>query len=139
SQSSATDTSPVQLRFTRRRVVLSAGIVAFVLFLAWSVSLRQALLFLVGLGMGCVLAGARFGFTTAWRIYIDHRDPSGIIAQIVLLALAAIICIPLLAAYPVALGAALGPPSVSLLVGAFVFGACMQIADGCGSGTLYKA
>jgi uncharacterized protein len=37
------------------------------------------------------------------------------------------------------LHAALGPPSVSLLVGAFVFGAAMQIADGCGSGTLYKA
>lgn len=89
--------------------------------------------------MGCVLAGARFGFTTAWRIYIDHRDPSGIIAQIVLLALAAIICIPMLAAFPVALRAALGPPSISLLVGAFVFGGCMQIADGCGSGTLYKA
>jgi len=37
------------------------------------------------------------------------------------------------------LNAALGPPSVSLLVGAFVFGLTMQIADGCGSGTLYKA
>ena len=35
--------------------------------------------------------------------------------------------------------AALGPLSISLLVGAFVFGLCMQIADGCGSGTLYKA
>jgi uncharacterized membrane protein YedE/YeeE len=28
---------------------------------------------------------------------------------------------------------------VSLLIGAFVFGLTMQIADGCGSGTLYKA
>src|SRR3546814_10362144 len=46
---------------------------------------------------------------------------------------------PLLAAFPTDLGAALGPPSISLLVGAFVFGACMQVADGCGSGTLYKA
>jgi len=45
----------------------------------------------------------------------------------------------LLAAYPTDLGAALGPPSISLIVGAFVFGACMQVADGCGSGTLYKA
>jgi hypothetical protein len=34
---------------------------------------------------------------------------------------------------------ALGPLSISLLVGAFVFGIAMQIADGCGSGTLYKA
>ncbi|HXF45556.1 MAG TPA: YeeE/YedE thiosulfate transporter family protein, partial [Burkholderiaceae bacterium] len=32
-----------------------------------------------------------------------------------------------------------GPISVSLVLGAFVFGAAMQVADGCGSGTLYKA
>jgi hypothetical protein len=45
---------------------------------------------------------------------------------------------PLLVAYP-ELQAALGPPSVSLVLGAFVFGLAMQISDGCGSGTLYKA
>ena len=45
---------------------------------------------------------------------------------------------PLLGTFP-ELTAALGPPSISLLIGAFVFGLCMQIADGCGSGTLYKA
>ena len=37
------------------------------------------------------------------------------------------------------LGGAIAPLSVSLVIGAFVFGAVMQIADGCGSGTLYKA
>src|SRR5699024_2791116 len=120
-------------------LLLTSTIVAFMAFLAWSVAVRQALLFVVGVGMGSVLAGARFGFTTAWRNFIEQRDPSGVLAQLLLLALAAIICIPLLAAYPVALRAALGPPSISLLLGAFVFGACMQIADGCGSGTLYKA
>jgi uncharacterized membrane protein YedE/YeeE len=46
--------------------------------------------------------------------------------------------LPLLSQYS-ELTAALGPPSVSLLIGAFVFGLTMQIADGCGSGTLYKA
>jgi uncharacterized protein len=46
--------------------------------------------------------------------------------------------LPLLGIFP-ELHAALGPPSVSLLVGAFFFGLTMQIADGCGSGTLYKA
>jgi uncharacterized membrane protein YedE/YeeE len=122
-----------------KRIPLAAVIVAFTFFLAWSVALRQALLFLVGLGLGLVLAGARFGFTTGWRKLIEQRDPSGVLAQLVLLALAAAISMPLLAAYPTDLGAALGPPSVSLIVGAFVFGACMQVADGCGSGTLYKA
>jgi uncharacterized membrane protein YedE/YeeE len=121
------------------RLFISAAMAAFFLFLTWFVSLRQAVLFLVGIGMGGVLAGWRFGFTTGWRKLIEQRDASGVVAQIVLLLLAAALSMPLLAAFPGDLGAALGPPSISLLVGAFVFGACMQIADGCGSGTLYKA
>jgi uncharacterized membrane protein YedE/YeeE len=88
--------------------------------------------------MGAALAGARFGFTTGWRELIEKRDPRGVTGQILLLALAALLAIPLLARFP-ELTAALGPPSISLLVGAFVFGLTMQIADGCGSGTLYKA
>jgi len=121
------------------RFPLAAILAAFFLALAWFVSLRQAVLFLVGIGMGGVLAGARFGFTTGWRRLIEQRDPSGVMAQLLLLALAAAVSMPLLAAFPTDLGAALGPPSISLLVGAFVFGAAMQVADGCGSGTLYKA
>lgn len=123
----------------RKRLLLTLGILAFAAFLAWSVALRQSRLFLVGIGMGAVLAGCRFGFTTAWRIFIEKRDPSGIIAQLLLIGVAAAVCIPLLAANPIDLRAALGPPSISLLVGAFLFGGCMQVADGCGSGTLYKA
>jgi len=121
------------------RRLLSLFIVALFGLLLWFVSFRQAILFAVGIGMGAVLAGARFGFTTGWRRLIEERDGSGVMAQIFLLFLAAAISIPLLAAYPGELSAALGPPSYSLLIGAFVFGACMQIADGCGSGTLYKA
>jgi uncharacterized membrane protein YedE/YeeE len=112
--------------------------VAFFILLLWSVSARQALLFAIGIGMGAALAGARFGFTTGWRQLIESKDPRGVTGQIVLLALAAMMAIPLLARFP-ELTAALGPPSISLLIGAFVFGLTMQIADGCGSGTLYKA
>ena len=121
------------------RISLSLIIVLCTVALAWFVSLRQAVLFIVGLGMGGILAGARFGFTTGWRQLIEQRDASGVMAQIGLLAVAAAISMPLLAMFPGDLMAALGPPSISLLVGAFVFGAAMQIADGCGSGTLYKA
>jgi uncharacterized membrane protein YedE/YeeE len=46
--------------------------------------------------------------------------------------------LPLLAHFD-ELQSAAGPLSLSLVIGAFVFGASMQIADGCGSGTLYKA
>src|SRR5690554_3627838 len=122
-----------------QRVLLGGVLIAFFAFLFWFVSVRQSLLFIVGIGLGAVLAGARFGFTTGWRNLIDHRDASGVFAQLLLLAVAAAFSMPLLAAFPGELNAALGPPSISLLVGALVFGAAMQIADGCGSGTLYKA
>jgi hypothetical protein len=110
----------------------------FFAWLLWTVSVRQAALFAVGIGLGGVLAGQRFGFTTGWRLLIEEKDASGVFGQLLLLALAAALAMPLLGSFP-ELTAALGPPSISLLVGAFVFGLCMQIADGCGSGTLYKA
>ena len=121
-----------------RRAPLALALTAFFIFLAWSVALRQAALFAVGIGMGAVLAGARFGFTSGWRQLVEQRDPRGTVGQLLLLGLAATLSMPLLAHYP-ELQAALGPPSVSLVLGAFVFGLAMQIADGCGSGTLYKA
>jgi uncharacterized membrane protein YedE/YeeE len=121
-----------------KRLPLSFALLAFFVYLALSVSIRQAVLFLVGIGMGAALAGARFGFTTGWRQLLEQRDPRGVTGQLVLLALASVLCLPLLSQYS-ELTAALGPPSVSLLIGAFVFGLTMQIADGCGSGTLYKA
>ncbi|MCX7222945.1 MAG: YeeE/YedE thiosulfate transporter family protein, partial [Burkholderiales bacterium] len=121
-----------------KRLPLSIALLAFFVYLALSVSIRQSVLFLVGIGMGAALAGARFGFTTGWRQLIEQRDPRGVVGQLVLLALASVLCLTLLAQFS-ELTAALGPPSVSLLIGAFVFGLTMQIADGCGSGTLYKA
>jgi hypothetical protein len=120
------------------RLPLGIAIAAFAAFLVWSVAVRQAALFAVGVGLGAVLAGARFGFTTGWRQLVEQRDPRGVVGQLLLLGLAATAAMPLLGAFP-ELQAALGPPSISLLVGAFVFGLTMQIADGCGSGTLYKA
>ena len=121
-----------------KRLPLAAALAAFFMLLVWSVSVRQAVLFLVGLGLGATLAGARFGFTTGWRHLVERRDPRGVYGQLLLLAVAAALAMPLLGAFP-ELHAALGPPSISLLLGAFFFGLCMQIADGCGSGTLYKA
>ena len=121
-----------------KRLPITALLAVFFGWLLWSVSVRQAALFAVGIGLGAVLAGKRFGFTTGWRMLVEEKDGSGIFGQLLLLALAAALAMPLLGYFP-ELTAALGPPSISLLVGAFVFGLCMQIADGCGSGTLYKA
>lgn len=121
-----------------KRLPLGAALLAFFIFLLWSVSVRQSILYLIGIGMGATLAGARFGFTTGWRQLAESRDPRGSFGQIALLLTAITLSIPLLANFP-ELSAALGPPSISLLIGAFVFGMSMQIADGCGSGSLYKA
>ena len=118
--------------------ILTAALAGFFVFLLLSVYVRQAVLFLVGIGLGATLAAARFGFTTGWRQLVTERDPSGAAGQLLLLALAALFAMPLLGQFP-ELQAALGAPSISLIVGAFVFGAAMQVADGCGSGTLYKA
>jgi hypothetical protein len=143
TSSSAIDTGPTAAsraeRSTRARlaphVVLGLALWAAV---TWLVGLRQGALFVVGIGFGAVLAAVSFGFTTGWRAWINDRDPTGLLAQFLAIALTMVVSIPLIAG-DAALSGAIAPLSVSLLIGAFVFGAVMQVADGCGSGTLYKA
>ena len=117
---------------------LVIGAVIAWLAITWVVGLRQGFLFIVGIGFGAILAGVSFGFTTGWRAWIRDRDPTGFLAQLLAIGLAMLVSIPLIAANEELTGA-IAPISVSLVIGAFVFGAAMQIADGCGSGTLYKA
>jgi hypothetical protein len=117
--------------------LLAAAVLAWVA-VTWLVGLRQGLLFLIGIGYGAVLAGVSFGFTTGWRAWIRDRDPTGFLAQFLAIGLAMLISIPLIASSDELTGA-IAPVSVALVLGAFVFGAAMQVADGCGSGTLYKA
>ena len=104
----------------------------------WLVGWRQGLLWCIGVGLGVALAAGSFGFTTGWRVWITHRDPTGLLAQFLAIAVCMVLSVPLLATHPELQGAD-GPLSWILLIGSFVFGASMQIADGCGSGTLYKA
>lgn len=118
-------------------LLLACGVAGFAA-VTWLVGWRQGFLWLIGLGYGMLLSAAAFGFTTGWRVWITRRDPVGILAQFLAIAVAMLLSVPLLAAHPELEGAD-GPLSISLLVGSFVFGAAMQVADGCGSGTLYKA
>lgn len=121
------------------RLILLCGGLAAVLAVTLATGVRQGLLTLLGIGFGIVLQAARFGFTTGWRDFIEKRDPQGLWAQMLLLVLAAAISLPLIAHYQGELVGAVAPLTISLVVGAFFFGAAMQLADGCGSGTLYKA
>jgi uncharacterized membrane protein YedE/YeeE len=124
-------------RWRRIAPLIALGF-AFWAAVTWLVGLRQGALLVVGIGYGAVLAAVSFGFTTGWRAWIRNRDPKGLLAQFLAIALAMVVSIPLIASDE-ALTGAIGPLSVSLVIGAFVFGAVMQVADGCGSGTLYKA
>ena len=131
--------SPARARSGLARNLVSVGaLLAGWLAVTWLAGLRQGALFVIGVGFGAVLSGASFGFTTGWRVWIRHRDPTGLLAQFLAIGLATAVAVPLLASHAELAGAA-APISWSLVIGAFVFGATMQLADGCGSGTLYKA
>ena len=52
--------------------------------------------------------------------------------------MAAVAIVPVAALVP-GFGGAIAPIGPSLVIGAFVFGIGMQLANGCGSGTLYTA
>ncbi len=104
--------------------------------------MRAALLFLVGLGLGVSLYHASFGFTSAYRRAYLEKDISGVSAQMVMLVLAMVIFAPILAngqAFGMGVVGAVAPVSLSMAVGAFLFGIGMQLGGGCASGTLYTA
>ena len=116
-------------------ILLCAAVVATALL----VGARYGALLLVGLGLGLTLEGLRFGFAGPWRAFILRREPAGIAAQLVAIALVALVAFPLLAARPDELIGAHAPIGIAMLGGAFVFGICMQLVIGCGSGTLVNA
>jgi uncharacterized membrane protein YedE/YeeE len=124
------------MRLTRISLVLvGLGLLVFVLVMAGA---RSALLLAVGLGLGLVLEGLRFGFAGPWRMIVTDRDGRGFLAQIIAIALVAVVAFPLLAG-SAELQAAHAPVGLGMVLGAFVFGAAMQVVMGCGSGTLVNA
>jgi uncharacterized membrane protein YedE/YeeE len=104
------------------------------------VGLRQAGLFLIGGLCGVALYHAAFGFTAGWRRFVTDRRGSGMRAQLLMVALAAVAIMPLLGlgtAFGRPLVGAIAPVGVSVLIGAALFGLGMQLGGGCGSGTLF--
>jgi uncharacterized membrane protein YedE/YeeE len=122
-----------------RRLLLILPAVLGWLAITWFAGIRPGLLLLLGFGFGAALSGARFGFTTGWRNLITQRDPWGMVGQMVLVALCALLAFPLLHNFQDEIVGAVAPITWSLVIGALVFGFSMQLADGCGSGTMYKA
>lgn len=110
-----------------------------VLTVSAAAGLRYGLLLLVGLGFGVALEGLRFGFAGPWRAMILRREPAGLVAQLIAIGLVALAAFPLLSSHGAELTGAHAPVGVAMIGGAFVFGACMQVVLGCGSGTLVNA
>jgi uncharacterized protein len=117
-------------------LLIAGAALALHLTIGW----RQAALFLVGAGAGLVLYHAAFGFTSAFRVFISDRRGAGLRAQMVMLAVACAIFVPLLAsgsAFGQPLRGSMAPAGVPVLAGAFIFGIGMQLGGGCASGTLF--
>ena len=121
-------------------VVAAAGALAGIVLLGLPAGWRMPGLFALGMLFGLTLYLTGFGFTAAYRELLVHRETGGVRAQLLLIAVTMILFAPLLAAGSV-LGrevvAAVAPVGVAVAAGAFLFGIGMQLAGGCGSGTLY--
>ena len=109
-------------------------------YVANAASGRQAALYLLGAALGLVLYHAAFGFASGWRAFIAEGRGANLRAQMLMLALATAIFLPVLdggSLFGRSVGGAVAPAGVSVLVGAFLFGIGMQLGGGCASGTLY--
>jgi uncharacterized membrane protein YedE/YeeE len=119
----------------------TAALLATVLLLALVVLDRQpasAALIAGGFALGVVFLRAEFSFTASWRRFLTRGDAGGLLGAFLLIGVAALVIVPVAALVP-GFGGAIAPLGPSLLIGAFAFGIGMQLANGCGSGTLYTA
>ena len=91
---------------------------------------------ILGFALGAVFLKAEFSFTASWRRLIVRGQADGFLGGLLLIAIAAAAIVPVAALVP-GFGGAIAPIGPSLIIGAFVFGIGMQLANGCGSGTLY--
>jgi hypothetical protein len=96
----------------------------------------SATLILGGFGLGIAFLKAEFSYTASWRRFLTRGDASGLVGGLIVIVICALVVVPVAALSP-KYGGAIAPLGPSLVLGAFVFGVGMQLANGCGSGTLY--
>ena len=96
----------------------------------------SAALILGGFGLGVAFLKAEFSFTAAWRRFLTRGEAGGLLGGLIVIAICALAVVPV-ATLTSKYGGAIAPLGPSLVIGAFVFGIGMQLANGCGSGTLY--
>lgn len=128
-------TQPVPLAVAAALAVSLAGAV-------WSQGPRMVGLAAIGIFLGATLYLSSFGFASAYRRLLEGRGARAVQAQILMLAVATVLFAPVLsqgAWFGREVVGAIAPAGVQVAAGAFLFGIGMQLAGGCGSGTLYAA
>lgn len=117
-------------------LMATAGLVLAVLVVV-DTGPRGVALFALGGALGAVFLGFQYGFASAWRRFLVAGEATGLAAHFLLIGLCALV---FLSAPSLGLAAAgsVAPVSVSLVIGAFIFGIGMQLANGCGSGVLFS-
>jgi uncharacterized protein len=96
----------------------------------------SAALILGGFGLGVAFLKAEFSYTASWRRFLARGEAGGLLGGLIVIAICACVVVPVAALSP-KYGGAIAPLGPSLIIGAFVFAVGMQLANGCGSGTLY--
>jgi uncharacterized membrane protein YedE/YeeE len=123
---------------------LSFGLISSIFllyFLKEIINFQHSLIFVIGLLLGFTLYHASFGFTGGWRNFIEKSDSSALRAQFLMLAFAILLFSGIVNSKSIFYGnpviGSIAPTNVSVIIGSFIFGLAMQLAGGCGSGTLF--
>jgi uncharacterized protein len=141
--SSSLPTAPVAAAQNPKRkpLFVALGLVLIgAIYLLATVGWKQTLLWLIGTLLGVSLYHSQFGFTRAWRVFVSDRRGAGLRAQMFILSLGVLIFFPVLASgsfFGMPVKGLVSPVSLSVVLGAFLFGIGMQLGGGCASGTLF--
>ncbi len=135
----ALSTPDTRAGFSVDRLFLGLALVATAILIALVLLDGQpasAALIVGGFGLGVAFLKAEFSYTTSWRRFLTRGEAGGLLAGLIVIAICALAVVPV-AALRQNFGGAIAPLGPSLVIGAFTFGIGMQLANGCGSGTLY--
>jgi uncharacterized protein len=110
---------------------LSIGLLTF-----FDSGFRGIILLILGIILGITFLFFQYGFASGWRNLIEKKNSSMISHHFLLAAICCVFFIPIIDLNSNIIGS-YAPVNFSLVLGAFMFGFGMQLANGCGSGVLF--